>query len=85
MLPSAAFHVANKTMAAVIFVKRTLRERWGEVAEELFNLRTPNVFLFTADEDVTQAHVSTIRGGYNIHLVLWDEVKARSSRIASWC
>ncbi|MDO8530850.1 MAG: type II restriction endonuclease [Dehalococcoidia bacterium] len=77
MLPDAAFHTKNKTMAAVISVKRTLRERWAEVAEELFNLRTPNVFLFTADEDVTMGHVATICAKYNIHLVVWDAVKIK--------
>jgi hypothetical protein len=77
MLPDAAFHTKNKTMASVISVKRTLRERWAEVAEELFNLRTPNVFLFTADEDVTTSHVETICAKYNIHLVVWDTVKAK--------
>lgn len=76
MLPSAALHAKNRTAVAIISVKRTLRERWAEVAEELFNLRTPNVFLFTADEKVTQTHVETICGQYNIHLVVWDAVKA---------
>jgi len=63
-------------MPRVISVKRTLRERWAEVAEELFNLRSPNVFLFTADEDVTQRHVEQICTRYRIHLVVWDELKA---------
>lgn len=76
MLPSAAFYQQNRTAAAIISVKRTLRERWAEVAEELFDLRAPNVFLFTADESVTQTHVDTICGQYNIHLVVWDAVKA---------
>lgn len=76
MLPNADFHSKNRTAAAIISVKRTLRERWAEVAEELFNLRTPNVFLFTADENVTQTHVETICGQYNIHLVVWDAVKS---------
>jgi hypothetical protein len=76
MLPSAAFHKLNRTAAAIISVKRTLRERWAEVAEELFNLRTPNVFLFTADENVRSMHVETICGQYNIHLVLWDSIKS---------
>jgi len=53
-----------------------LRERWAEVAEELFSLRSPNVFLFTADQNVTQQHVAQICQRYNIHLVVWDEVKA---------
>jgi hypothetical protein len=76
MLPSASFHRQNRTAAAVISVKRTLRERWAEVAEELFNLRTPNVFLFTADEDIREMHVNTICHQYNIHLVVWESLKA---------
>lgn len=75
ILPSAAFHKQNRTAAAIISVKRTLRERWAEVAEELFNLRTPNVFLFTADEDVRPMHIDTICDRYNIHLVVWDTLK----------
>lgn len=75
ILPNLETHQLNRTISAIISVKRTLRERWAEVAEELFNLRTPNVFLFTADEKVTPAHVKTICGQYNIHLVVWDAVK----------
>lgn len=55
--------------------KRTLRERWREVVEELYNTRAPNVFIITADLDVTPGHVDFICDKYNIHLVVWDEVK----------
>jgi hypothetical protein len=58
-------------------VKRTLRERWQEVAQELLNLRATNVYLFTADEDISDDHVDRICGEYRIHLVVWDDVKAR--------
>ena len=75
VLPSAQAYDQNRTVAAIVSVKRTLRERWAEVAEELFNLRSPNVFLFTADENVTAGHVERICDGYNIHLVVWDSVK----------
>ena len=57
-------------------MKRTLRERWAEVAEELFNLRAPNVFLFTADENPTNTHAERL-ADYNIHLVVWDDVKTQ--------
>ena len=77
ILPDLATHERNRTLSAIVSVKRTLRERWAEVAEELFNLRSPNVFLFTADQNVTQNHVNRICGQYNIHLVVWDEVKER--------
>ena len=77
ILPDLTTHQRNRTLSAVVSVKRTLRERWAEVAEELFNLRSPNVFLLTADKNVTQNHVNRICGQYNIHLVVWDEVKER--------
>ena len=75
ILPTLELHHQNRTLSMVVSVKRTLRERWAEVAEELFNLRSPNVFLFTADEKVTDGHVAQICNQYNIYLVLWDEVK----------
>ena len=76
ILPDLKTHKENRNISAVVSVKRTLRERWAEVAEELFNLRSPNVFLFTADESVSRNHVNRICGQYNIHLVVWDEVKS---------
>ena len=75
ILPTLELHQQNRNISMVVSVKRTLRERWAEVAEELFNLRSPNVFLFTADEKVTDGHVAQICNQYNIYLVLWDEVK----------
>lgn len=75
VLPNAAVHQANRNIAAIVSIKRTLRERWAEVAEELFNLRSPNVFLFTADENVSRGHVATICQRYNIYLVVWDSEK----------
>lgn len=75
ILPNVETFNRNKNIAAVISLKRTLRERWAEVAEELFNLRSPNVYLFTADEAVSNTHVDRICGDYNIHLVVWDAVK----------
>ncbi len=76
MIPSSDLYNRNKNISIVVSVKRTLRERWAEVAEELFNLRSPNVFLFTADENVRQNHVRRICGAYNIHLVVWDKLKS---------
>jgi hypothetical protein len=77
ILPNHAAYMKNKNVSAVISIKRTLRERWAEVAEELFNLRSPNVYLFTADEDITPEHVNSICGGYNIYLVVWDDLKSK--------
>jgi len=75
ILPDLETHRGNRNVSIIISVKRTLRERWAEVAEELYSLRSPNVFLFTADEDVTQEHVASICRQYNIYLVVWDRVK----------
>ena len=75
VLPGVAAFERNRNEAMVVSVKRTLRERWREVAEELFNLRAPNVYLLTADESATTGHVEGICGRYNIYLVVWDHVK----------
>lgn len=77
ILPNLETFQRNRNIALVVSVKRTLRERWAEVAEELFNLRSPNVFLFTADEAISDRHVSSICDRYNIHLAVWDDVKLR--------
>ena len=76
ILPNLETHNHNRTISAIVSVKRTLRERWAEVAEELFNLRSPNVFLFTADENPTNTHAERL-AQYNIHLVVWDDVKVQ--------
>lgn len=75
ILPNRAMHEQNRTVSIIISVKRTLRERWAEVAEELFNLRSPNVFLFTANESISAEKIDSICRQYNIHLVVWDHVK----------
>ncbi len=75
ILPNSAFLAKNRTRAMIASAKRTLRERWREVVEELHNTRAPNIYLITADSDVTQNHVKAICHHYNIFLVVWDEVK----------
>jgi hypothetical protein len=75
ILPSLETYNQNKTISAVASVKRTLRERWRQVAEELYSLRSPNVFLFTTDEKVTEEKVEGICRRHNIYLVVWDQVK----------
>jgi len=75
VLPSIAVFQRNRNEALVVSAKRTLRERWREVAEELFNLRSPNVYLLTADENVSPGHVDAICGRYNIYLVVWEHLK----------
>src|SRR5205823_4355584 len=75
ILPSKELFDKVPAKAALVSVKRTLRERWREVAEELYALKAPNVFLFTADEDVT-SQVAQLICGHNIYLVVWERVKA---------
>jgi len=79
MIPSDELFRRNPTAAAIVSAKRTLRERWREVVEELHAMRSPNIFLVTADPDVGKGHVKAICGDYRIHLVVWDEVKERYS------
>jgi hypothetical protein len=77
ILPNVDSFLQNRNITMVVSIKRTLRERWAEVAEELFNLRSPNVYLFTADENVSENHVTRICNDYNIHLVVWDDIKEK--------
>lgn len=79
MIPSDELFRRNPTAAAIVSAKRTLRERWREVVEELHAMRSPNIFLVTADPDVGSGHVKAICGDYRIHLVVWDEVKEKYS------
>ena len=79
MIPSDELFERNPTAAAIVSAKRTLRERWREVVEELHAMRSPNIFLVTADLDVGKGHVKSICGDYRIHLVVWDEVKKKYS------
>lgn len=75
ILPNYQTHESNRNLAMVVSVKRTLRERWRQVAEELFSMRSPNVFLFTGDRKISKGHVESICGRYNIYLVVWDDLK----------
>lgn len=77
MIPSDKAFARNPTAAAIVSAKRTLRERWREVVEELHAMRSPNIFLVTADYDVGKGHVKAICGDYRIHLVVWDDVKKK--------
>jgi hypothetical protein len=64
MIPSDDAFKKNPTSAVIVSAKRTLRERWREVVEELHAMRSPNIFLATADYDVGSGHV-------------WDAVKEK--------
>lgn len=77
ILPSNSAFDRNRTVCAVASLKRTLRERWQEVAGELTQLRAPNVFLVTADDKVSPGHVKGVCDDNLLHLVVWDSVKQR--------
>lgn len=79
MMPDDKTFKKNPTSAAIASAKRTLRERWREVVEELYDMRSPNIFLITADYDVSKTHVKAICNDYRLHLVVWNEVKEKYS------
>ncbi len=76
ILPSREVFDVDRSVSMVVSVKRTFRERWREVVEELNNLMAPNVFLFTAEERVSSSVVRRACRELGIHIVVWDEVKA---------
>ena len=75
MIPSDEAFQRNRTVAVIASAKRTLRERWREVVEELYAMRAPNVFLVTANGEVGEGHIRHICSDYGIHLVVWDHLK----------
>jgi len=74
-MPSHALFDRNWTICAVVSLKRTLRERWQEVAGEMAAKRCPNVFLATADDSVSPGAVKGICDDNGLHLVVWDAIK----------
>lgn len=74
MMPNYDTYQKERNRALVVSVKRTLRERWQEVADELYNMRSPNVYLLTADEEISRQKQQEL-ARRNIYLVTWDEVK----------
>jgi len=76
ILPSSSFFDTNRSKSIVMSLKRTLRERWSEVVNELYALRAPNVYLAVAEEqgEISDEKVKKITD-YNIHLLVWDNVK----------
>jgi len=78
VIPSQRFFERDRTRSIIFSVKRTLRERWQEVVDELYHTNCPNVYLATADESrkiTLTTHIAGLRR-YNMHLVVWDAVKA---------
>ena len=76
ILPSSDLLQRDRPKAVLLSAKRTLRERWQEVVDELQRVGCPNTYLATTDESFTQNVVGEI-GKRNIYLVVWDEVKQR--------
>jgi hypothetical protein len=74
MLPSAKAFERDRTRCILISAKRTLRERWQNVVNEIYETRCPNAFLCTSDEEINQSVIDRLRE-YNIHLVVWDKSK----------
>ncbi len=74
MLPSASMFHKDRTRSILISAKRTLRERWQTVVNEIYETRCPNAYLCTADEQIQQSVIDRLRQ-YNLHLVIWDETK----------
>ena len=77
MIPNDETFKHNPTAAAIASLKRTLRERWREVVEELQAMRSPNIFLLTADEKITSGHVKQICNNYKIQLIVWQHIKTK--------
>jgi len=73
-LPSEAVFRTDRNKALIVSAKRTLRERWREVAAELYEIRSPNVYLATADDDISDEKVKGLTD-HNVYLLLWDEIK----------
>jgi EcoRII C terminal len=76
MIPSYEHYARNRNQCIVVSAKRTLRERWQEVVDELHKMNCPNVYLATADERISAEKKDDI-WRRNIYLVVWDEVKRR--------
>ena len=76
MMPSDTAFEKNRMFCAIASLKRTLRERWREVVGELVELHATNVFLVTADSDISDGHVESICDNGHLHLVIWDEIKS---------
>lgn len=75
ILPNQELWRIDRARAVLISLKRTLRERWRQVADELYSLRCPNTYLLTAEKHLAGRAVEGIFAR-NIYLVVWDEVKA---------
>ncbi|MDI6872649.1 MAG: type II restriction endonuclease [Bacillota bacterium] len=76
VLPDFETYNRERNRALIISVKRTLRERYQQVADEQHRMRAPNVYIVTAEDRVSTDKVREIKD-LNVYLVVWDEVKQR--------
>ncbi|MCH6572596.1 MAG: hypothetical protein IH809_03015, partial [Proteobacteria bacterium] len=74
MLPDYAHYEKDRTQCVLLSVKRTLRERWQQVVDELHKMNCPNVFLATTDEKISTSKMRDI-ARRNIKLTVFDDVK----------
>ncbi len=76
MIPSAKAFDRDRTKSILLSAKRTLRERWRQVAEELFRTKATNAYLAVAEEKgkITLSKVDEI-WEHNVHLLVWDDIK----------
>lgn len=74
ILPSRSLWERDRARVVLLSLKRTLRERWRQVVDELYNLRCPNTYILTAETSLPQNSVQEIFSR-SIYLVVWDEVK----------
>lgn len=77
-IPSEKAFLNDRTKTFLLSAKRSLRERWKQVAQELQATRASNVFLATAEEpeNLPKHKVDEI-WEFGVHLLVWDETKAK--------
>ena len=76
LLPDYAHYRNDRTQCLIVSAKRTLRERWQQVVDELHKMNCPNVYLATTDASISLQKDGEI-AARNIKLVVFDEVKQR--------
>jgi hypothetical protein len=74
MLPNYEHYAVDRSQCVLLSAKRTLRERWQQVVDELHKMNCPNVFLATTDAKISKSKVSDV-GKRNIKIVVFDHVK----------
>ncbi|MFQ5874038.1 MAG: type II restriction endonuclease [Dehalococcoidia bacterium] len=77
IFPSTELLHKDRPKAVLLSAKRTLRERWQQVVNELQQVQCPNTYLATAEDRIAQNALNGIKAR-NIYLVVWDELKNES-------